>query len=191
MLARRPHQSIPLTPRHKLERLRWARGHLRYTQRQWGKVLFSDESKFYLSRADCRHRDYRPNGERYTDQCVMPRDRWGGGVWGGISEFHKTRLVVFGRNVNANTYIQNVLQPVVVPLMRQHFRSRGQFKQDNAPAHNAMLTTNFLQRNNINVMNWPVKSPDISPIENLWDELGSRVYQEATPCNYTTIAQSY
>ena len=26
-------------------------------------------------------------------------------------------------------------------------------------------------------MNWPAKSPDISPIENLWDELGRRVYQ--------------
>ena len=185
MLARRPHQSIPLTPRHKLKRLRWARCHLRYTQRQWGKVLFSDESKFNVSRADGRHRVYRRNGERYTDQCVMPRDRWGGGgsvhVWGGISKFHKTRLVVFDRNVNANTYIQNVLQPVVVPFMRQHFRGRGQFQQDNAPAHNARLTTNFLQRNNINVMNWPAKSPDMSPIENLWDELGRRVYQRRPP----------
>ena len=185
MLARRPHQSIPLTPRHKLERLRWARRHLRYTQRQWGKVLFSEESKFNVSRADGRHRVYRRNGERYTDQCVMPRDRWGGGgsvhVWGGISKFHKTRLVVFDRNINANTYILNVLQPVVVPFMRQHFRGRGQFQQDNAPAHNVRLTTNFLQRNNINVMNWPAKSPDMSPIENLWDELGRRVYQRRPP----------
>ena len=144
-------------------------------------MLFSDESNFNLSRADGQHRDYRPNGERYTDQCVMPRDRWGGGLWGRISKFHKTRLIVFDRNVNANTYIQNALQPAVVPFMRQHFRSRGQIKQDNAPAHNAMLTTNFLQRNNINVMNWPAKSPDMSPIENLWDELGSRVYQRRPP----------
>ena len=74
-----------------------------------------------------------------------------------------------------------MLQPVVVPFMRQHFRGRGQFQQDNAPAHNARLTTNLLQRNNINVMNWPAKSPDMSPIENLWDELGHRVYQRRPP----------
>ena len=47
---------------------------------------------------------------------------------GGMSKFHKTRLVVFDKNVNANTYIQNVLQPVVVPFMRQHFRGREQFQ---------------------------------------------------------------
>ena len=68
---------------------------------------------------------------------------------------------IFDRNVNANTYFQNVLQPVVVPFMRQHFRVRGEFQQNNAPAHRARLTTDFLLRNNINVMNWPAKSPDM------------------------------
>ena len=156
-----------------------------YAQRQWGKMLFSDQSKFNISQADGRHRVYRGNGERYTDQCVMPRDRWGGGgsvhVWGWTSKFHRMRIVVFNINFNANTYIQIELQPVVVPFMRQHFRGRGQFQQDNAPVHNERLTTNLLQWNSINIMNWPAKSPDMSPVENLWDELGRRVYQRRPP----------
>ena len=121
----------------------------------------------------------------------MPRDRWEGGgsvqVWGGNPKFYKMRLVVFDRNVNANTYIRNVLQPVVVPFMRQHFRGRRQFQQDKILAHNARLKTKFLQRNNINVMNWPAKSPDMSPIENLWDELGRRVFQRRPP--HATLLQ--
>ena len=33
----------------------------------------------------------------------------------------------------------------------------------------------FLQANNANVLDWPTRSPDISPIEHLWDHLGRRV----------------
>ena len=34
---------------------------------------------------------------------------------------------------------------------------------------------NFLQANNVNVLDWTARSPDNSPIELLWDHLGRRV----------------
>ena len=34
---------------------------------------------------------------------------------------------------------------------------------------------NLLRANNVNVLNWPVKSPDILPIEHVWDHLGRKV----------------
>ena len=40
-------------------------------------------------------------------------------------------------------------------------------QQDNARAHTARATRDFLQQNNVNVMNWP----DLNPIEHLWDEI--------------------
>ena len=49
------------------------------------------------------------------------------------------------------------------------------FQQDNARPHVARHTMNLLQANNVNVFNWPAKSPDISPIEHLWDHLGRKV----------------
>ena len=58
--------------------------------RQWRRVLFTDESRFTLYRADGRHCVYLRCGERFADACVVERDRFGGGsvmVWGGVSVY--------------------------------------------------------------------------------------------------------
>ena len=41
--------------------------------------------------------------------------------------------------------------------------------------HGARHTMDFLQANNVIVLDWPARSPDMSPIEHLRDHLGRRV----------------
>ena len=180
---RRPYVGMLLTQRRRQVRMAWLTQHRPnlFPLRQWRNVMFSDESRYLLYRPDGRQRVYRRNGERYRDNCLVERDRFGGGalmVWAGISYGHRTPLVFIDGPLTAQLYVDVILRPVVVPFVRQH---NVTFQQDNARAHVARLSMAFLQQNNVNVMHWPPYSPDLCPIEHLWDVLDRRVRNRLQP----------
>ena len=50
-------------------------------------------------------------------------------------------------------------------------------QDDNARPHRARIVQQFLQHNNVDHLDWPARSPDLSPIEHVWYILGQRVRQ--------------
>ena len=70
---RRPCVRTLLLPRHRAERLRWSRAHLRWRLREWEAVLFSDDSRFSLDHSEGRIMVYRKVSERYHDACIRQR----------------------------------------------------------------------------------------------------------------------
>ncbi|GFX18526.1 transposable element Tc3 transposase [Trichonephila clavipes] len=49
LFARRPVRCVPLTPAHRRRRSLWCREHRNWRDNKWGRVLFTDESRFSLS----------------------------------------------------------------------------------------------------------------------------------------------
>ena len=52
------------------------------------------------------------------------------------------------------------------------------FQQDNARAHTANVSKAFLSDQSFETLDWPARSPDLSPIEHFWDELGRRIRKQ-------------
>ena len=172
---RRPYVGQVLTARHRAARLQWAQRHFRFGRQQCVRVLFSDESRFNLSHHDGPYRVFRRRGERFADNCLIERDRFGGGsvmVWGGIMCRRKTNLIVVQGILNAQGYINQILQPEAVSFLQRH--GPAILMHVNARPHVARICRQFINRNNVNVLTWPAVSPDMNPIEHILDYLGRK-----------------
>ncbi|GFV06204.1 transposable element Tcb1 transposase [Trichonephila clavipes] len=55
------------------------------------------------------------------------------------------------------------------------------FTDDNARPHHANIADECLQSEDITRMDWPAYSPDLNPIEHVWDMLGRRIAARQTP----------
>lgn len=61
-----------LTDAHRTRRLAWAKRHAKWTVQQWEKVIFSDESNFYLTGNQCSKYVRRFPGEEFKPYCLNP-----------------------------------------------------------------------------------------------------------------------
>ncbi|KFM69281.1 Transposable element Tc1 transposase, partial [Stegodyphus mimosarum] len=179
--ARTPLYRIPLTHDHRRLRLQWANQH-RDWRADWQHVVFSDESRFNLWYHDGRIRVRRYAGERHLPECIIERHSGrtpGVMVWGAIAYHRRSQLLRIVGNLNSNRYIREVLQPEAVPFLQS--LPGAVFQQDNARPHTARIVKSFFAAQQVQLLPWPACSPDMSPIEHVWDVIGRRLARDPRP----------
>lgn len=100
-------------------------------------------------------------------------------MWGCIWKGGRSDLVVMERDPNAkrngytaNSYLK-VLRETLLPL----YDGTRDFQHDNAPIHGAQAVQTFVLNNQISLMDWPPRSPDLNPIENVWKLLKGEIHK--------------
>ncbi|GFU01558.1 transposable element Tcb2 transposase [Trichonephila clavipes] len=153
---------------------RWS---ARRVARQVGRsnltVTFKYESSFNLSSDDNHVRVWWHSGERLNLAFTLQSETTftaGVMIWGVIAYDTWPPLILIHNTMILQWYLYDLLQLHVLPLM---VGVPGFiFQQDKALPHSMDVKRLLLTHN---TLSWPAQSPDLSPIEHIWDNLGQLV----------------
>ena len=191
--ARIPRKKPFLNVKQRQKRLNWAKEHLSWSLEDWGRVIWSDETKISIFGSDGVRYVRRRSGEDYIPECLTStmKHPLSVMVWGCMSRRKVGRLQVLEGNITATRYVSEVLKPKMLPSVSDMFGSDEPyiFQQDGAPCHTAHLCQKWFTSNSVQVLDWPGNSPDLNPIENLWSRL-KRAVGAKRPGNKRELIES-
>lgn len=163
------------------KRLKWAHKYKHFTFDDWSKVLWTDESKFQMFGSNRKVYVRRRPSEAFLDMCLVPTVKHGGGsvmVWGCFAGSQVGDLIHVDGIMKKEHY-HSILVHHAIPSGEQLIGPHFIFQQDNDPKHTSKLCTSYLKRKEqqqrLTIMDWPPQSPDLSPIELLWDQLDRQI----------------
>jgi len=189
-----------LDERTKGLRLNFALQYRHWTREDWRRVIWTDECYVWMTGPRGTTWVTRRPGEEYEDDCIAPKFPKGKTVmiWGGILGGKKTPLVLWNREdwgtITANSYVTNVLTPVLWPFWYWESHWAGSLltiMEDGAAAHRANYTARIRESYHMPKLNWPPRSPDLNPIENVWHMLKDKLNKRRPhPANMQQMSEA-
>jgi transposase len=158
-------------------RLAFAHQYESWTEGQWARVFFSDETNFYLGH---HGRTYvrRPVGKSHDPKYMRQERQLHGKVslWGCICAEGLGHAELYAGSLDSTRH-RDILRHSLIKSFRQFYPAGPwNFQQDNVRFHTTPETITYLHEKGVTLIEWPPWSPDVNPIENVWNVLKARVY---------------
>lgn len=155
-----------------------------WTVEDWKRIIWSDETKINRIGSDGKQWVWKQVGQGLIDREVQGTVKFGGGnimVWGCMGWEGVGRLAEVEGKMDADQYV-SILEDNLLPSLEESGFSAEDviFQQDNDPKHTSKKATKWFEDNDINILDWAPQSPDLNPIEHLWQHVKQRLGEYST-----------